>query len=101
MTPGAAGACRGSGCSPATAAVGSWLVSSPVTVSVAASTDSLAAEVDVRIVASRRSDGRVEFGLQERDIGSWGDRELPTHRFFLLTATENRWLASSTITLDD
>ena len=86
---------------PATAAVGSWLVSSPVTVSVAASTDSLAAEVDVRIVASRRSDGRVEFGLQDRDNGSWSERVLPTRRLFPLTATENRWLGSSTITLDD
>ena len=85
---------------PATAAVGNWLVSSPITVSVGASADSLAAEVDVRIMARRRSDDRVEFGLQDRDNGSWSERVLPTRRFFPLTATENRWLGSSTITLD-
>ena len=86
---------------PATAAAGRWLVSNPVTLTVAESDDALAGEVDVRIVARRRNDDRVEFGLQQRENGSWSERVLPTRRFFPLTATENRWLASTTITLDD
>ena len=39
-------------------------------------------EVEVRIVARRLGDGRVEFGLQQRGDGSWGGRLLPSRRFF-------------------
>ena len=81
-------------------AAGRWLVSSPITVSVAPTADSFAGEVQVRIIARRLQDGRVEFGLQERDNGSWSDRMLPTRRYFPQTAVTNRWLASSTLTLD-
>ena len=85
---------------PATAAAGRWLVSTPITVSVAPTADSFAGDVQVRLIARRLQDGRVEFALQERANGSWSDRMLPTRRYFLLTATTNRWLASSTLTLD-
>ncbi len=54
----------------------------------------------MRIVARKLADGRVEFGLQQQDNGSWGDRELPTRRYFPPSATVDRWLGSSTITLD-
>ena len=85
---------------PATVRVGSWLVSSPITVSIAATADSFAGDATVRVVAQRLEDGRVQFGLQQREDGSWGDRMRPTRRIFPLTATTNRWLASSALTLD-
>ena len=60
-----------------------------------------AARIEVRIVARKLSDGRVEFGLQERlDDGSWGERMLPTRRFFPTDAPVGRWLRSSALTLD-
>jgi hypothetical protein len=79
--------------------VGRWLVSSPITVSVAPA-GSLAADVQVRVVARLIEDGRVEFGLQERDNGSWGERVLPRRKYFPIVATANRWLGSSALTLD-
>ena len=84
---------------PVNAQVNRWLVSTPMTVGVAPA-GSLAADVQVRIVARLQEDGRVEFGLQERDNGSWGDRLLPSRRYFPIVATANRWLASSALTLD-
>lgn len=57
----------------------------------------------VRIVARLRSDGRVEFGLQERaGVGSdgspvWGERTLPPKRYFPVAARAGRWLASSSL----
>lgn len=55
---------------------------------------------EVRIVAQRLDDGRVEFGLQQREgEGSWGDRILPRRRFFPATGS-GRWLHSSTIAVE-
>ena len=85
---------------PVNAEVDRWLVSSPMTVSIAPA-GSLAADVRVRIIARLQEDGRVEFGLQQADNGSWGDRELPSRRYFPIVATANRWLASSALTLDN
>ena len=86
---------------PTGTAVGRWLVSSAITLSVAASDDALADDVDVRIIARRQADGRVEFGLQQSQADdSWGERVLPRRRFFPTSATVDRWLGSSTITLD-
>ena len=85
---------------PTNAPVGRWLVSSPLTLTVALADDELAAEIDVRIVARRWADGRVEFGLQQRTArGSWGDRHLPPRRYFPAVATVDRWLGSSVIDL--
>ena len=54
----------------------------------------------VRIVACKLESGRIEFGLQQRQPdNTWGDRQLPRVRFFPTTATVNRWLASSSLTL--
>ncbi len=73
---------------PTTATVDRWLVSSTLT-------------PGARIVARRLADGRVEFGLQHRLADdSWSDRLLPSRRFFPTTATVDRWLVSSTLTLD-
>ena len=54
---------------------------------------------EVRIVAQRLDDGRVEFGLQQREGDGWGERILPQRRYFP-TTSEGRWLSSSPITID-
>ena len=74
---------------PADAAVGRWLVSSPLS----------AGDATVRIVARRLTDGRTEFGARVRAGGSWGQRLLPSKRFFPTTATVGRWLRSSPLQL--
>ncbi len=66
---------------------------------VAGDTAGDASEVEVRIVARRLDDGRVEFGLQQRGDGSWGGRLLPSRRFFPPDATVGRWLSSSRLVL--
>ena len=87
---------------PADTAVGRWLVSSAITLSVSESATDFADDTHVRIIARKQSDGRVEFGLQQSDDGgdSWGDRVLPTRRFFPAAASVLRWLGSSNITVD-
>ncbi len=50
---------------------------------------------EVRIVARRLADDRIEFGLQHRESGNWSARQLPDRRFFPADATAGRWLASS------
>ena len=56
------------------------------------------AESEVRISA-QRLDGRVEFGLQQRQPdGAWGDR-LPELRFFPASGFVNRWANSSPLTI--
>ena len=76
---------------PTSATVDRWLASSPLQT----------AGGEVRIVARRLADGRVEFALQQRHSseGSWGERLLPTRRFFPTGATVGRWLASSPLSL--
>ncbi len=57
--------------------------------------------VEVRVAASRLADGRTEFALQQRDAdGSWGDRQLPSRRFFPAGTAVGRWLASSRLTVE-
>ena len=76
---------------PTTAAVGRWLVSTPL---------DLASDAVARIVARRVGDGRVEFALQQRaGDGSWGQRLLPARRFFPTTAVVGRWLVSTPLAL--
>lgn len=61
--------------------------------------------VVVRIAAQRGADGRVEFALQhdpDTRTGApddWGERLLPTRRFFPTGATVGRWLVSSPLTV--
>ena len=84
---------------PSGATVGRWLSSSPLTVSAVAGAP--AADVEVRIVARRLDGGRVEFGLQQRGSdGEWGERLLPSRRFFPSGATVGRWLSSSPLTVN-
>ena len=71
------------------------VVSSPV-----AGQEATDGDVEVRIVARKLTDGRIEFGLQQRAADdTWGDRQLPRVRFFPTTAGVGRWLASSPLDL--
>ena len=55
---------------------------------------------EVRIVARKLSDDRIEFGLQQRQVDdSWGDRRLPSARFFPADVAVGRWLRSSPLTV--
>ena len=85
---------------PTTATVGAWLQSSPLTVDVDTPRSGEAGGVEVRIVARKLANGKLEFGLQQRqDTDSWGNRLLPTKRFFPTTATVGAWLQSSPLAL--
>ena len=85
---------------PATATVGSWLQSTPLTMRVPAAGGTSAADVAVRIVARKLDNGKVEFALQQRRAdASWGDRQLPSKRLFPATATVGRWLQSTPISV--
>ena len=79
---------------PVSTALGRWLQSSPLTLSVA-STD-----VEVRIVARTAPHDRVEFGFQQRQPDdSWGERQLPSRRLFPVSTALGRWLQSSPLTV--
>ena len=55
---------------------------------------------EVRIVARKLSNGKIEFGLQQQQSDdSWGDRLRPTRRFFPAPARAGRWLQSSPVAL--
>lgn len=69
---------------------------------VAAMSVSLAAaqsnETETRITARRLTDGRVEFALNEQQAdGGWGERILPSRRYFPANATVDAWLVSSPV----
>lgn len=52
---------------------------------------------EVRIQAQKLEDGRVEFALQQRDGGGWGERILPRVRCFPSGAPAGQWLSSSPV----
>ncbi|MDE2891376.1 MAG: substrate-binding domain-containing protein [Chloroflexota bacterium] len=65
---------------------------------------------EVRVVARKLDDGRVEVALQTRHVDpqaqlegldglGWSDRLSPGHRFLPGDATVNRWYASSVLTI--
>ena len=84
---------------PVGTTVGRWLTSSPLVLLVDGG-DSGEHEVEVRIAAQRRSSGRIEFALQQQEPdGTWGERLLPTRRFFPVGTTLGRWLTSSPLVL--
>lgn len=56
-------------------------------------------EAEVRINARQLEDGRVEFALQQRVDGEWGERILPRSRYFPADATVGRWLNSTPMTV--
>jgi hypothetical protein len=91
---------------PLSAEVGRWLGSSPLSLTLSLyviltapdSMDEATNTIEVRIVARRLGDGRVEFGLQQRlGDGSWSDRQLPRVRMFPAHAPTGMWLVSSSL----
>ena len=59
-------------------------------------------ETEVRVVARPHEDGRVEFAVQQRVDGEWGERIAPSSRYLtprLIEERAGRWLNSSPITL--
>lgn len=59
-------------------------------------------ETEVRVVARPHEDGRVEFAVQQRVDGEWGERIAPSSRYLtprLIEERVGRWLNSSPITL--
>ena len=83
---------------PTTATVDRWLASSRVAVGLDESIGGYRGHA--RLVARKIADGRIEFALQQREADtSWGDIQFPTSRFFPATATVDRWLASSVLSL--
>ena len=75
---------------PADTAVGRWLVSSAIE----------AGAVTLRVTAQKVADGRIEFAVQQRNGDTWGQRQLPTRRFFPADTAVGRWLVSSPVTLN-
>ena len=64
------------------------------------STTSDDSTVQVRIVARKLADSRIEFALQPtQPDGPWGDRLLPQNRYFPPDAPTGRWLVSSPLTV--
>ena len=57
-------------------------------------------EAEVRIAAQRLEDGQLEFALQERTDGSWGERRRPDQHNFPGDATTGEWLDSSALAVD-
>ncbi|MCY3569283.1 MAG: Ig-like domain-containing protein, partial [Chloroflexi bacterium] len=61
-----------------------------------------AATAELRIVARRLANGRVEFGLRTRTgADTWSERLLPRIRFLPEDAQPGRWLVSGTIDGDE
>ncbi|MCY3569332.1 MAG: hypothetical protein OXH38_11935, partial [Chloroflexi bacterium] len=57
-------------------------------------------ESEARVVALKHEDGRVEVGLQQRDIGgAWGDTQRPDARFLAPNADVGRLYHSSPVAL--
>ena len=54
---------------------------------------------EVRISARQLDDGRVEFALQQRVDGEWGERILPPSRYFPANVGHSRWLNSTPLTV--
>lgn len=73
-------------------------IASIVTIAVRAAATNV--ETDVRVVAQKLDDGKVEFGVQQRGAaGEWGKRILPRGRFLPTNAPTNRWLSSTPVSL--
>ena len=57
-------------------------------------------EPEVRIVARKLANGKIEFGLQQRRThNTWEDRQFPRARLFPTNAPVGRWLVSSPLSL--
>jgi len=59
-----------------------------------------ASEAEVRIAARRLDDGQLEFALQHRKDGSWGERLRTEPNHFPANPTSGEWLDSSALRID-
>ena len=75
---------------PADTDIGRWLVSAPLEVG----------STELRVAARKVADGRVEFAVQQRTGAVWGERLLPSRRFFPADTAVGRWLVSSPVPLN-
>ena len=65
------------------------------------SDDAVATSPDVRIVARKLEDGKIEFALQQRqDADTWSDEILPRARLFPTTARVGAWLQSTPLDVE-
>ena len=77
-----------------------WIVAALALAALAAGAVYAASHsTEVRITARQLEDGRVEFALQQRVDGEWGERQLPRSRFFPANVGHNRWLNSTPLTV--
>ena len=53
--------------------------------------------LQVRLAARTLASGNMEFALQQRQEGIWGDRQLPARRFIPADAAPGRWRNSSSL----
>lgn len=56
--------------------------------------------LDARIAAFKHENGDVEFAIQVKEGGDWGERVLPSIRTLGADASTGRWLVSSPVQLD-
>ena len=68
--------------------------------SAASASEAQSGEAEVRIAARLLDDGRVDFALQQRDGGSWGQRLRPEQHYFPAGAAIGEWLDSSAVAVD-
>ena len=54
-------------------------------------------DLEVRVLAKRLDDGRVEVGVQQREGDGWGERLLPEARFLAADADTDVWRSSSAV----
>ena len=77
-----------------------WIVAALALAALAAGAVYAASHsAEVRITARQLEDGRVEFALQQRVDGEWGERQLPRSRYFPVNAAVGRWLNSTSLTV--
>ena len=77
-----------------------WIVAALALAALAAGAVYAASHsAEVRITARQAGDGRIEFALQQKVDGEWGERILPASRFFPADVGHNRWLNSSPVTV--
>lgn len=77
-----------------------WIVAALALAALAAGAVYAASySAEVRITARQAEDGRIEFALQQKVDGEWGERILPASRFFPADVGHNRWLNSTPITV--
>ena len=97
--PGSLGASRRSSVGTSRRRVGRGVVGGFVALLVVATATTVAVaeagSVTVRVVARKVASGSVEFAVQHQTGDAWGERALPSRRFFPADTDIGRWLVSA------